>query len=212
MLRAVTSAQRTVTLNESVRHRVEAQRYLRELVLPLPALKAVLREYLLAIDQSIQRVSRLEELIATHVPTWSRYPIVQALMCLRGFQLTAAAVLVAELGDVQRFQHPRHLMAFFGLIPREHTTGLVEALSYSAFPPATMKSPTKTKTIAITIALPIRDYETYLAAAKFLAPTLKRKAPDPRSLRHPDPPGKRVTSRWRIQVAGRSPGNGFPWC
>lgn len=99
------------------------QRYLRELVFPLPALKAVLEEYLLAIDQSTQRVSRLEELIATHVPAWSRYPMVQALMCLRGFQLTAAAVLVAELGDVKRFQHPRHLMAFLGLIPSEHTTG-----------------------------------------------------------------------------------------
>jgi transposase len=99
------------------------QRYLRELVLPLPALKAVLEEYLLAIDQSVQRVSRLEELITTHVPAWSRYPMVEALMCMRGFQLTAAAVLVAELGDLRRFEHPRNLMAFLGLIPREHTTG-----------------------------------------------------------------------------------------
>ncbi len=99
------------------------QRYLRELVLPLPALKAVLEEYLLAMDQAVQRVARLDDLLLAQVPTWRMYPAVQALMCLRGFQLTAAAVLVAELGDVRRFQHPRHLMAFLGLVPREHTTG-----------------------------------------------------------------------------------------
>lgn len=98
------------------------QRYLRELVLPLPALKSVLEEYLLAIDQTMQRVTRLDELIAAQVPRWRMYPAVEALMCLRGFQLTAAAVLVAELGDVRRFEHPRHLMAFLGMIPREHTT------------------------------------------------------------------------------------------
>lgn len=99
------------------------QRYLRELVLPLPALKAVLEEYLLAMDQAVQRVSRLDDLIAAQVPAWRLYPAVQALMCLRGFQLTAAAVLVAELGEVHRFAHPRHLMAFLGLVPREHSSG-----------------------------------------------------------------------------------------
>lgn len=99
------------------------QRYLRELVLPLPALKSVLEEYLLAIDQSVQRVQRLEELIEVQVPRWRMYPAVEALMCLRGFKLTAAAVLVAELGDVRRFEHPRHLMAFLGMVPKERTTG-----------------------------------------------------------------------------------------
>ena len=99
------------------------QRYLRELVLPLPALKAVLEEYLLAIDQATQRVVRLEELFVVQVPLWRMYPAVEALMCLRGFQLTAAAVLVAELGDVRRFAHPQHVMAFLGLVPRESSTG-----------------------------------------------------------------------------------------
>jgi transposase len=130
------------------------QRYLRELVLPLPALKAVLEESLLAIDQATQRVVRLEELLAVQVPLWRMYPAVEALMTLRGFQLTAAAVLVAELGDVRRFEHPRHLMAFLGLIPREKTTGnsrrlgaitkagnaharwiLVEAVQHAFLPP-----------------------------------------------------------------------------
>lgn len=99
------------------------QRYLRELVMPLPASKSVLEEYLLAITQATERVTRLEELIAAQVPQWRMYPAVQALMCLRGFQLTAASVLVAELGDVRRFAHPRHLMGFLGLVPKQDSTG-----------------------------------------------------------------------------------------
>ncbi len=104
------------------------QRYLRELVLPMPALKAVLEESLLAIDQATQRLARLDDLLAVQVPQWRMYPAVQALMCLRGFQLTAAAILVAELGDIRRFAHPRGLMAFVGLIPKENSTGTTRRL------------------------------------------------------------------------------------
>jgi transposase len=96
---------------------------LRELVLPLPALKAVLEEYLLAITQRFAQVERLDDLLEAQVPQWRMYPAVQALMGLRGVQLVAATVIVSEIGDIHRFAHPRHLMAFLGLIPREHTTG-----------------------------------------------------------------------------------------
>jgi len=99
------------------------QRYLRKLTLPLPALRSVLEEQLLAIDQASERVGRLDELLEVQVPQWRHYPAVQAVMCLRGFQMTAAAVIVAELGDVRRFAHPKNLMAFLGLVPKEHTTG-----------------------------------------------------------------------------------------
>jgi len=99
------------------------QRYLRELVLPLPALKSVLEEYLLAITQATEQLTRHEELIAAQVPQWRMYPAVQALMCFRGFQLVAAAMLVTELNDVRRFAHPRGLMAYLGLVPREDSTG-----------------------------------------------------------------------------------------
>ena len=104
------------------------QRYLRELVLPNPAMKAVLEEYLLGIDHATKRLERLDDLIAVQVPQWRMYPAVQALMCLRGFKLTAAAVLVSELGDVRRFKHPRGLMAFLGLIPSEASTGTKRSL------------------------------------------------------------------------------------
>jgi transposase len=98
-------------------------RCLRRLELASSIHKSVLEEYLLTIDQAVERVVRLDALIEVKAPQWRFYPAVQALMCRRGFQLTAATVLVAELGDVKRFAHPRQLMGFLGLVPKEKTTG-----------------------------------------------------------------------------------------
>ena len=102
------------------------QRYLRELTMPVSALKAVLEQYLEAIRQAKERVERLEELLSVEVANWRLYPAVEALMTLRGFQLVAASVLVAELGDIRRFEHPRDLMGYLGLIPHEESSGLGE--------------------------------------------------------------------------------------
>lgn len=99
------------------------QRYLRALKLPLPAHKAALEEYLLAFDQCVQRVARLDDLLTAQVPLWRMYPAVKALMNLRGFQLVAATVLVSEIGDIRRFTHPQHLMAYLGLVPHLDCTG-----------------------------------------------------------------------------------------
>ena len=54
---------------------------------------------------------------------WSLKPLVQALMALRGVQLIAAMMLVAELQDFLRFESPRKLMAYVGLVPGEHSSG-----------------------------------------------------------------------------------------
>ena len=57
------------------------------------------------------------------LPEWSLAPLVQALQAMRGVQLIAAITLVAELQDFLRFQTPRQLMAYVGLVPGEHSTG-----------------------------------------------------------------------------------------
>lgn len=98
-------------------------RYLRELELTAAGLKAVMEDCLRAIDQAGERVERLEEVLGTVAVTWRLYPAVEALMTIRGFQLVAATVLVAELGDIRRFAHPRDLMGYLGLIPREESSG-----------------------------------------------------------------------------------------
>ena len=44
-------------------------------------------------------------------------------MALRGVQLLTAMSLVTELGDISRFDSPRQLMAYIGLVPSEHSSG-----------------------------------------------------------------------------------------
>ncbi|HWT83562.1 MAG TPA: IS110 family transposase [Candidatus Methylomirabilis sp.] len=98
-------------------------RYLRELVLPHPAMKTILEEYLQGIDAAHQRVQRIEASMLTLLNTWRLQPAVAALMAFRGFQLVAAMVTVSELGDIHRFAHPRQLMTYLGLVPTESSSG-----------------------------------------------------------------------------------------
>jgi transposase len=98
-------------------------RYLRELEMTHPAQKVALEEYLIAITQAGERVARLTALIQEHVASWRMKPVVEALMAMRGFQLMAATVLISELGDLRRFNHPRQLMAYLGLVSSEASTG-----------------------------------------------------------------------------------------
>ena len=85
-------------------------RYLRELVLPHPAMKTILEEYLQGIDAAQARVERIEASMLHLLETWRLKPAVEALMAFRGFQLVAAMITVSELGDIHRFKHPRQLI------------------------------------------------------------------------------------------------------
>ncbi len=98
-------------------------RYLRELVLPHPAMKAILEEYLQGIDAAHQRVERLQASMIALLQNWRLKPAVEALMAMRGFQLVAAMVTVSELGDIHRFAHPRQLMTYLGLVSTEDSSG-----------------------------------------------------------------------------------------
>jgi Transposase IS116/IS110/IS902 family len=42
---------------------------------------------------------------------------------MRGMALVNEATLIAELGDLSRFANPRQFMAYFGLVPCEHSSG-----------------------------------------------------------------------------------------
>ena len=80
-------------------------------------------EMLLAVRQAQERIERLEQAIRTAVPDWSLAAVVTALMAMRGMDLVSATALLAEIGDLSRFQTPRQLMAYLGLVPSEHSTG-----------------------------------------------------------------------------------------
>jgi len=98
-------------------------RYLAKVVCPTPAHQIVFQESVRAVDQQVERVQRLEAVLAEHVPSWRLYPVVQALQALRGVQDTVATIMVAEIGDLTRFDNPRQLAAFLGLIPSEYSSG-----------------------------------------------------------------------------------------
>lgn len=98
------------------------ERYLRELVLPHPAMTAILEEYLIAIAAAGERIARCEAAMRELLAKWRLEPAVRALMAMKGFQTVAAMILVSELGEIHRFAHPRQVMAYLGLIPTENTS------------------------------------------------------------------------------------------
>jgi transposase len=97
--------------------------YLRHLTLPDPVQNLVLEEYLQAIDAGYERVERLATRMKEVLADWEWEPVVRALMACKGFQEVAAMTLISELGDLRRFDHPRKLMAFLGLVPGEYSSG-----------------------------------------------------------------------------------------
>jgi transposase len=85
--------------------------------------RIALEEMLLAARQAVERVARLDQAIVAAVPDWSLAKVVTALMALRGLDLVAATIFLAEIGDLSRFASARELMAYLGLVPSEHSTG-----------------------------------------------------------------------------------------
>ena len=99
------------------------QRWLRSLRFDRKADQVVFDDYLLAIDQLEERL-RLLELRIEELSQLEPYATpVGALRCFRGIDTITAMTIVTELHDFMRFESPRGLMAFLGLIPSEHSSG-----------------------------------------------------------------------------------------
>ena len=98
-------------------------RWLTELILPHPCQQIVLQEHLQIIMERQSRLERLDNELIHHVKNWRYYPVVKAIQAMRGIRLRVAVGVIAELGDLTRFDHPRKLMAYLGLVPSEHSSG-----------------------------------------------------------------------------------------
>ena len=83
----------------------------------------VLQEYLEAVRAASRRVADLDAQLERALPRWSMAPVVAGLVALRGIDRLSAMVLLAELGDLRRFDSPRQLMSYLGLVPGEHSSG-----------------------------------------------------------------------------------------
>ena len=100
------------------------QRWLQQQKFDHPGHQIALQEMVLAERHARERVDRLMTAIGDLVPGWSLGGAVEALQSLRGVALIGAVTFMTEVGDVRRFDHPRQLMAFLGLVPSEHSTGM----------------------------------------------------------------------------------------
>jgi transposase len=80
-------------------------------------------EYWQAVTAADERVTRLTDALAHSIEGWRFEPVVRALQALRGIDQVSAIGLVAEIGDIGRFAHPRQLMAYLGLVPSEYSSG-----------------------------------------------------------------------------------------
>lgn len=98
-------------------------RWLARVVCPTPAQQIVFQEYLRAVTEQHERLQRLDETLRDLLPAWRLAPVVESLQALRGVQSTTAITVVAELGDLTRFDTPRQLMSFLGLTPAEYSSG-----------------------------------------------------------------------------------------
>ncbi len=98
-------------------------RWLANVVCPTPAQQIVFQEYVRAVSEQTERLQRLEAELPALVQSWRWAPVVAASQALRGVQVLAAVTLIAELGDLTRFDQPRQLRSYLGLTPSEHTSG-----------------------------------------------------------------------------------------
>jgi transposase len=88
-----------------------------------PAQQIVFQDAIEAIEEALARLRRLEQQLVAIVPNWSMAPVVDAYQAMRGASFLVAVTVAAEIGDLRRFDNPRQLMAFLGLVPRERSTG-----------------------------------------------------------------------------------------
>ena len=85
--------------------------------------RLVFREYHALLEYKLQRRAELDRQIEQLALLPHLAPMVQALQCFRGIALQSAMVLATELVDWRRFEHPRQLACYLGLVPKEDSSG-----------------------------------------------------------------------------------------
>ena len=88
--------------------------------------QAVFDHYLVTLTQASERLVAIMAKLEEAASTEPYAKPVAWLRCLRGIDTVSAMTIVAELHDFRRFTSPRHLMAYLGLVPSEHSSGAKE--------------------------------------------------------------------------------------
>ena len=83
----------------------------------------VFEEYLNAIKSLNLRVDVFDRQIEKMAEESVFKEVIEGLMSLRGVNRLTAVTIVAELGDLRRFESAPQLMAYLGLVPSEYSSG-----------------------------------------------------------------------------------------
>jgi transposase len=89
------------------------------------AQEATLSDYLNEVERARERIERLEYAIDEAIVTMPARmrAVVDALQALRGVAKVSAVTVVAELGEISRFERPKQLMGYAGIVSRENSSG-----------------------------------------------------------------------------------------
>ena len=98
-------------------------RWLETIIFESPIQQIVFQEYVDVVKHLQGRVASVQQEMMKALVGWSLGVVVEALMALRGVNLVTAMTIVAEIGDMSRFESPRQLMAYLGLVPSEDSSG-----------------------------------------------------------------------------------------
>jgi transposase len=98
-------------------------RWLEEMKFTHPVQQIVFQEYVDTVKALSKRVGALDEQLTAAASESAFWPVIEALMALRGVSLLTASTIVAEIGDLKRFASAPQLMAYLGLVPSEHSSG-----------------------------------------------------------------------------------------
>jgi transposase len=98
-------------------------RWLESIRFETAAQQIVLQEYIDMVKHTKERISAMQEEMRKALDRWTLRPVVEGLMALRGINLIAAMTIIAELGDLSRFESPGQLMSHLGVVPSEHSSG-----------------------------------------------------------------------------------------
>lgn len=85
--------------------------------------RAVFGDYLQAVEHLEERLRGLDAALEVQASQPPYREPVGWLRCFRGIDTVHALTVVAELFDIVRFRSPRHLMAYLGMVPSEHSSG-----------------------------------------------------------------------------------------
>ena len=98
-------------------------RWLEEIKFTQPVQQIVFQEYVDTVKVLSKRVATLNQQIDISARESVFWPVIEALMALRGLDVLAATIIMSEIGDLRRFASAPQLMAYLGLVPSESSSG-----------------------------------------------------------------------------------------